>query len=133
MNKVQPHFISIYGTEGTLLVGWQESKYRCNGDDDWTVFGTGYDKSAAFRNQVYNFVGAIYGMEELALDPEDAIASVLTIETAYQALRSEKWHAVTQARKQPSRPPLGEPRIDNAHESSHSIHRNQRKRRRTGE
>lgn len=133
MNKVQPHFISIYGTKGTLLVGWHESKYRCNEDDDWTVFGNGYDKTAAFRNQVFNFVGAIYGQEKLAIDPEDALASVLTIETAYKALRSEEWHPVTQVPKQRSWPTPGEARIDNAHENSHSIHRNQRKRRPAGE
>ena len=102
MNKVQPHFISIYGTRGTLLVGWQESKYRCNDNDDWTVFGTGYDKLAAFRNQVINFVGAIYGLQELATDPNDALAAVMTIETAYHALRTKEWHPVKQIHKQRS-------------------------------
>ncbi|MCP4787351.1 MAG: Gfo/Idh/MocA family oxidoreductase [Fuerstiella sp.] len=133
MNKVQPHFISVYGTQGTLLVGWQESKYRCNDADDWTVFGTGYDKITAFRKQAFNFVGAIYGQEELALDPDDALASVLTIESAYKALRSEEWHPVTQVPKQRWWPTVGEARIDNAHGNSHSVHRNQRKRRPAGD
>ena len=114
MNKVQPHFISIYGTEGTLLVGGQESKYRRNDEDDWTVFGTGYDKLSAFRNQVYNFVGSIYGQEKLGVDCNDALASVLTIETAYDALRDRNWHPVRQLRRQQSLPAQGGARIDHA-------------------
>ncbi|MCA9084348.1 MAG: Gfo/Idh/MocA family oxidoreductase [Planctomycetaceae bacterium] len=97
MNKVQPHFISLYGSKGTLLVGWQESRYRCNGDADWTVFGKGYDKVAAFSNQLRNFIGAINGEEELIINSTDALASVRTVETAYRALRSEEWHPVAQA------------------------------------
>ena len=61
------------------------------------MFGNGYDKVAAFGNQIKNFGGAICGTEELIITPIDAIASVRVIETAYAALRSEKWHQVTPA------------------------------------
>ena len=94
MNKVQPHYISIYGSEGTLLIGWKESKYQLAGQSEWTVFGTGYDKVAAFQNQLTNFVGAIRGEEELIINSEDAIASVSVIEAAYKALRGECWYEV---------------------------------------
>lgn len=96
MNKVQPHFISIYGSKGTLQVGWQESRYKLANDSDWTVFGSGYDKVAAFSNQLKNFAGAIQGSEDLIIDAKDALASVLTMETAYEALKSSKWHPVGQ-------------------------------------
>ena len=46
---------------------------------------------------IRNFGGAICGTEELIITPIDAIASVRVIETAYAALRSEKWHQVTPA------------------------------------
>lgn len=95
MNKVQPHFISLYGSRGSLFIGWKESKYRTADAQDWTVFGTGYDKVASFGNQLKNFAGAIRGTEELIITPADAVASVRVIETAYAALRSEKWHRVT--------------------------------------
>lgn len=94
MNKVQPHFISIYGSRGTLFIGWKESKYRTSDSQDWTVFGPGYDKVASFANQLKNFAGAIRGTEALTITPEDAVASVRVIETAYAALRTEKWHTV---------------------------------------
>jgi len=96
MNKVQPHFISIYGSKGTLLVGWQESKYQLAGDSEWTVFGNGYDKIGAFSNQLKNFAAAINGEEELIITAEDALASVMTMETAYEALRTNEWHTVKQ-------------------------------------
>jgi len=96
MNKVQPHFISIYGSKGTLLVGWKESKYQLAGESDWTIFGNGYDKVAAFSNQLKNFAAAIKGEEELIINSEDALASVMTMETAYAALKTTQWHKVTQ-------------------------------------
>ncbi len=96
MNKVQPHFISIYGSKGTLLVGWKESKYQLAGESEWTVFGKGYDKVGAFSNQLKNFAGAILGEEELIIDSTDALASVMTMETAYAALRTNEWHSVKQ-------------------------------------
>ncbi|MFO0999920.1 MAG: Gfo/Idh/MocA family oxidoreductase [Planctomycetaceae bacterium] len=97
LNKVRADFISIYGSKGTLSVGWKESKYKLAEQKEWTVFGNGYDKVAAFGNQIKNFGGAICGTEELIITPIDAIASVRVIETAYAALRSEKWHTVTPA------------------------------------
>jgi len=103
MNNVHSHFISVYGSEGTLLVGWDESKYRSN-DSDWTVFGSGYNEVAAFSSQILNFVETIYGDQELAVSHEAALASVSTIETGYEALRTEKWHAVTAKHEPWSRP-----------------------------
>src|SRR5262245_32096742 len=41
INKELPWFISIYGTNGTLRIGWRESKYKLNSSPDWTVFGKG--------------------------------------------------------------------------------------------
>lgn len=100
MNKVQPHFISIYGSKGTLLVGWKESRYQLAGESEWTVFGNGYDKIQAFANQLKNFAGAILSEEELIITSEDALASVMTMETAYAALRTNEWHQVAQVNRQ---------------------------------
>ena len=97
LNKVRADFISLYGSKGTLSVGWKESKYKLADQKDWTVFGNGYDKVAAFGNQIRNFGGAICGTEELIITPADAIASVRVIESAYAALQSEQWHTVTPA------------------------------------
>lgn len=94
VSKEQPNFLAIYGSGGTLLVGWKESKYRRSNDQDWTVFGQGYDKVGAFVRQLENFAGAIRGTEELVVTPTDAIASVAVIEAAYRSLRQGSWEPV---------------------------------------
>lgn len=94
MNKEQDYYIAVYGSEGTLLVGWKESKYRL-GNEDWTVFGNGYDKKAAFVRKLENFVGAIKGEERLVVSPADALASVEVIEAAYAALHEQDWQPVS--------------------------------------
>lgn len=94
INKELPNFISVYGTNGTLHIGWRESKYKLNSSPDWTVFGTGYDKVQAFRAKIENFRNAILGKEELLIKPDDALASVETIEAAYRSLNQNLWARV---------------------------------------
>ncbi len=94
INKELPNFISIYGTNGTLHVGWRESKYKLNSNPDWTVFGKGYDKVQAFRSKLENFRNAILGTEELLIKPADALASVEVIEAAYKSLNQNLWQKV---------------------------------------
>ncbi len=96
INKELPQFISIYGTNGTLHIGWRESKYKVNSNPDWTVFGKGYDKVASFKGKIENFAGALRGEEELFIKPEDALASVRVIEAAYKSLRQNLWQPVVE-------------------------------------
>jgi hypothetical protein len=91
LNKELDRYISIYGSRGTVLIGWKESKYRQTGSSDWVTFGTGYDKVAAFRNQIINFARAIHGEETLLINSEDAVASVEVVEAAYESLRQNHW------------------------------------------
>jgi predicted dehydrogenase len=96
INKELDSYINIYGSHGTVFVGWKESKYRQSSSRDWVVFGDGYDKVQAFRSQVNNFSRAIRGEENLLITAEDALASVEVIEAAYAALHQNHWTAVDQ-------------------------------------
>jgi predicted dehydrogenase len=89
-------YISIYGSEGTINVGWHESKFR-PASGDWIKFGDGYDKIGAMRAQVGNFCGALQGREELLITAEDALASVAVIEAAYASMDSAGWVRVNGA------------------------------------
>lgn len=91
INKQLPRYVSIYGSQGSVIVGWQESKYRRSTDQSWIQFGSGYNKVQAFRGQIKNFASAIQGRETLVLRPEDAMASVLVIEAAYEAMAQNAW------------------------------------------
>src|SRR5439155_24499768 len=70
---------------------WKESKYRRSTDDNWIVFGRGYDKIDAFRRQIDNFARALQGEESLLITPKDALASVEVIEAGYEALWRNGW------------------------------------------
>ena len=96
INKELPNFISIYGTSGTLHIGWREAKYKLNSSPDWTVFGKGYDKVQAFRAKIENFRNAIVEGEELLTKPADALASVEVIEAAYKSLQQNLWQKVVE-------------------------------------
>lgn len=96
INKELPNFISVYGTNGTLHIGWRESKYKLNSSPDWTIFGTGYDKVQAFRSKIENFRNAIVDGEELLTKPDDALASVEVIEASYKSLTQNLWQRVVE-------------------------------------
>jgi predicted dehydrogenase len=95
LNKELPYYISIYGSAGTLHVGWKESRYRRAADAEWTVFGGGYDKVQAFRGQLDNFVRSIRGLEAPLITLADALASVEVIDAAYEALWRTTWAPVS--------------------------------------
>jgi predicted dehydrogenase len=91
LNKEMDTYIRIYGTNGTIFVGWRESKFRQTSSPDWIVFGKGYDKVAAFKRQVENFCHRIIGAEPLLISNEDAVASVTVIKAAYDSLAEGGW------------------------------------------
>jgi predicted dehydrogenase len=96
INKELPNFISVYGTGGTLHIGWRESKYKLNSSPDWTVFGSGYDKVASFKGKIENFSKGLKGEEDLLIKPADALASVQVIEAAYKSLNQNLWQNVVE-------------------------------------
>jgi len=94
INKELESYLRIYGSEGTISVGWKESKFLMSGSREWKVFGRGYDKVQAFRSQIENFAKAVRGEEPLLLTLEDALASVQVIESAYDSLRNSHWVSI---------------------------------------
>ncbi len=94
IDKERDSYIEIYGSNGTVKVGWKESKFRQATSRDWVVFGSGYDKVGAMRGQVENFCRALRGDEPLLITAEDAIASVAVIEQAYRSLENSRWERV---------------------------------------
>jgi predicted dehydrogenase len=94
INKDLDSYIRIYGTQGTISIGWKESKYKQTSSPDWIKFGNGYDKVQAFGSQLDNFARAIHGEEKLLITAADALASVQVVETAYAAMRNNQWTAV---------------------------------------
>ena len=109
INKELDYYIRIYGSQGTISVGWKESKYRQTSGQDWIVFGNGYNKVQSFRSQLENFAKAIRGEEALIITAEDGIASVEVIEAAYAALNQNNWRpiATQNGAQTPAKLPVG--------------------------
>jgi predicted dehydrogenase len=94
LDKERDSYLDIYGSEGTVRVGWRESRYRQSTSPNWVTFGRGYDKWKAVGDQVANFCNAILGREPLRITAEDALASVRVIEAAYASLCADDWVGV---------------------------------------
>ena len=90
-NKESANYISAYGSQGVIHVGWKASRYKQHSSSDWVTFGTGYDKLAAFAGQVRNFCKALDGREASLVTAEDALASVQTVQAAYLSARQGGW------------------------------------------
>lgn len=94
LNKEIDTYIRVYGTDGTIQIGWRESKYKQASSPDWIVFGHGYDKLSAFRGQITNFCNYLRGTETLLISNEDAVASVEVIQAAYDSISQGQWVSV---------------------------------------
>jgi len=94
INKELESYLRIYGSAGTISVGWKESKFLMAGSKEWKVFGNGYNKVQAFSSQLENFARALRGSEPLVVTLEDALASVQVVEAGYASLRDAKWFAI---------------------------------------
>lgn len=93
INKELDWYVKVFGSNGTINVGWKQSRVKRAGGE-WQVFGTGYDKVQAFTAQVTNVAKAVRGEEALLITADDAIASVEVIEAAYRSMRSAAWTGV---------------------------------------
>ena len=94
INNSAATYIDIYGTGGIIQVGWQGSRYKQEGSPDWVEYGSGYNKVAAFKGQLRNFIGTARGEEQPLITPAAAVASVRIIEAAYRSMKQEAWVAL---------------------------------------
>ena len=94
IHKENPYFIRVYGTDGTLEIGWGSSRYRQSEKLDWVTFGSGYNKFKAVGAQLSNFIDTVSGTGEPRITSEDAIESVRVIQSAYASSQEQHWEKV---------------------------------------
>jgi predicted dehydrogenase len=95
-DKQLPDYLRIYGTQGTVHIGWKESRYKQTSSSEWIRFGGGYGKIAAFKGQLRDFCQAIDGKQSTLVTAADALASTQVIQAAYQSAKNNTWSEVTQ-------------------------------------
>lgn len=88
-------YLMVQGTEGGLRVGWPGGRVRRHGEQEWTEFGTGYDKAAAFAGQMETFLRRVRG--EAPADPSPGVRAVEILEQVYAAERGRAWRSARAA------------------------------------
>ncbi len=99
IDKQRDPYIDIYGSNGTVSVGWKVSRFRQAASPDWVVFGGAYDKIGCLGAQLQNFCRAVRNEEQLLITAEDAIASIEVIQKAYASLARPRWVRVEGAHR----------------------------------
>lgn len=93
-DKQLTNYISVYGTEATLHVGWKETRISRKGSGKWEKVGDGYNKVTAFAGNLANFLAAAEGAEPPLVTVADAMASVKVIAAAYASNEQAQWVVV---------------------------------------
>lgn len=89
--KHTANYVNLFGTRGTVEVGWSQSSIWDAGEKSSRVFGGGYKKLDAFVRQMEHFADCIQGKTAPILGIDDALESVRVIEAAYTSIREKKW------------------------------------------
>ncbi|NNL48394.1 MAG: Gfo/Idh/MocA family oxidoreductase [Acidimicrobiia bacterium] len=95
IRKELDSYVDIYGSKGTVQIGWRTSRFRQHNSSEWIEFGSGYSKMESIGAQVQNFLDAIDGRDKLLIGAGDGIASVQVVEAAYRSLRANNWTEVS--------------------------------------
>lgn len=90
-DKQLSDYIRIFGTDGTICVGWQGSRYKQANSTGWTEFGKGYDKISTFERKLQNFCAVLDGKEVPLINADDALASVQVVQAAYSSAQTNSW------------------------------------------
>ncbi|MDQ1629409.1 MAG: hypothetical protein QOI54_3153 [Actinomycetota bacterium] len=98
LDRLTDRYLAVFGSEGSLEVGWRASRLRTTSSPVDRPFGTGYDKIQALRENLRNVVDALQGRAEFVVTGADAIASVAAVEAAYESARTEEWVTVPSRR-----------------------------------
>lgn len=97
VSNFEENFLVVYGTEGTIEVGWKSSRLIAT-SGAVEVIGDGFDGQAAMAAQVRNVIHASRGAEDWLMTPQDAFATVRVIDAAYRAMDCRTWVPVEAVR-----------------------------------
>jgi predicted dehydrogenase len=98
-------YVTVYGSEGTIEVGWRGSCLRPVGRPPVQI-GTGYDKAEAHRRMLASFSALVAGAASPWISPGECLRTVAAVEAAYRSLNSGAWVQVDMARMRARRPSL---------------------------
>jgi len=89
----RPTYVTVYGSRGTLEVGWRGSRLVREGQAP-EVIGPGYDRQDAHRRMLLAFADLVDGMGRPWISPGECVRTVAAVEAAYRSVASGGWVTV---------------------------------------
>ena len=91
IKKEIDHYLSLYGTEGSLFIGWTKSWYSLKNKSNQVTFGNGYNKFAAFHRQMQHFFNCLRGKEKPLITADDELATIHVVNLGYESMKENSW------------------------------------------
>jgi predicted dehydrogenase len=84
-------YLMIHGTEGSIDVGWRQSRLRLTGREPRALRVGLYDKLASHVAMMHAFVAVVSGRRWPWVSPGECLRTVAAVEASYHSLRSGGW------------------------------------------
>lgn len=96
------YYASVYGTEGTVEIGWERSRWRKTGEP-WQDFGSGYAIDVGIGGQIRDMLRSIIDKCAPSVGPTDAVRNVVVVEAAYRSVGGAPQQVILPTLNQPVR------------------------------
>jgi len=87
----QPFYLEVYGSEGSIMVGWDILRYRTSKTKKWTEIRGGFKEEDAFIKEINHFVNCIKGRETPIVSGVDGLRALEIVEAAYRSNEEKVW------------------------------------------
>lgn len=89
--RLSPVYCAVYGTAGSVEIGWSGGCALTAENPELHAFGSGYRKIDSLRANLEAVLAALAAGEQPPVAPADAVAAAAVIEAAYAATASGRW------------------------------------------
>ncbi len=107
LNTGRETYLTVYGSKGTIEVGWRGSRLRVAGQEPRPI-GPGYHKGMAHQRMMEAFRAVVQQGRQPWITPGEVMRTVATVEAAYRSMRSGGWATVDMMGLRQPRPRLVE-------------------------
>lgn len=84
-------YLMIHGTEGSIDIGWRQSRVRRVGEEPRPLHVGLYDKHASHVAMMNAFLAVVSGTRRPWISPGECLRTVAAVEASYHSLRSGGW------------------------------------------
>jgi predicted dehydrogenase len=84
-------YLMIHGTQGSIDIGWRQSRVRVNGRDPRPLHVGLYDRHASHVAMMHAFLSVVSGRRRPWITPGECLRTVAAVEASYHSLRSGGW------------------------------------------